>query len=359
MRRYTDDSELGPLTHAGSKSLEYGAPMLVIHRGDLQRVLLQAALGQNVDLRTRSKVARVEDDFRPSVQLASGEWISGDLVLGADGIHSLLRKKLASHFRVSDKIIPTGDSAYRVSIPRSALQEEPEILSHLDQGISTRWLGDGGHIMAYPIRHSTQYNMVFVHLSHPNRSDETNLWSQRGSKEEMRAFYKDWSPTVQRLISYVPASELMEWPLNIHSPLPSWTLGRTALLGDACHPMLPYVAQGAAQAIEDAGTLAVCLSMSADVPLTLKVYETVRKNRAETIQSSATATQRALHLPDGPEQEERDSWMKGLNKKTKGGTKDMWADKNFQNFMWGVDVMNETRARWETLKWEALREMET
>lgn len=190
---------------------------------------------------------------------------------------------MASYLGAKDGVIPTGDSAYRVTISREKLVQNQEMLHHLDGGISTRWLGPGGHIMAYPVRKSQLYNLVFIHPSKPGEINDTDLWIQMGDKQEMMDFYRDWSPTVQRLISYIPPSELMEWPLYLRNPLPHWVVHQVALLGDACHPMLPYVAQGAAQAIEDAGVLAVCLSMTTDVPLGLKVYETVRKTRVEII----------------------------------------------------------------------------
>lgn len=106
--------------------------------------------------------------------------------------------------------------------------------------------------------------------------------------------------------------------------------------------MLPYVAQGAAQAIEDAGVLTCALSLADDVSTAIKVYENVRKERAERVQNSASITRNALHLPDGEEQRKRDEAIKG-----KGRNPDLWADKDFQEFMWGVDVMKETVEHWD------------
>ncbi len=352
MRRYADDKELCSRTHVRPASEKYGAPMLVVHRGDLQRVLHASAINKLVEIRTSQQVVNVDSNFEARVQLASGKWVHGDILIGADGIHSLVRKRIASCLGINDRIAPTGDSAYRVTILRRKLAGEEEILQQLDRGISTRWMGPRGHIMAYPMRKDRSlYNMVFVRLSKPGKADSGNLWSEKGDLQEMMDFYQDWSPTVKRLISYITPSELMEWPLNIHTTLPKWVVNKVALLGDACHSMLPYLAQGAAQAIEDAGVLAVCLSMTAHVPGALKVYEAVRKTRAETIQSSATAMRTVLHLPDGPEQEERDRNMKGAGKP---GAKnpDLWADRAFQDLMWGVDVMSETQANWDALSGE-------
>ena len=349
MRRYANDSEICSRTHVRPASERYGAPMLVIHRGDLQKILLAAAVKELVKIRTSQKVMNVDANFEARVQLASGEWVQGDLLIGADGIHSLVRRRIASYCGVKDRITHTGDSAYRVTIAREKLNGEAEILQQLDQGISTRWMGPMGHIMAYPMRQDRSlYNMVFVHLSKPGKVNNKHLWSQKGDIEEMMNHYQEWSPTVKRLISYITPSELMEWPLNLHTTLPSWVVNKVALLGDACHPMLPYIAQGAAQAIEDAGVLAVCLSKTSEVPLALKVYEAMRKARAETIQNSATTMRRVLHLPDGPEQKERDQNMKGAGNPG-GKNPDLWADPAFQDLMWGVDVMSETLAQWTDL----------
>ena len=111
------------------------------------------------------------------------------------------------------------------------------------------------------------------------------------------------------------------------------------------NPRLPYVAQGAAQAIEDAAVLTVCFAKTSDVGVALSIYEQVRKARGEAIQNSAATTQKVLHLPDGPEQEERDRRMKGV-----GRNPDLWADEEWQDYMWGVDVMKDTWYNWEHWK---------
>jgi salicylate hydroxylase len=113
--------------------------------------------------------------------------------------------------------------------------------------------------MAYPLRSHTLYNMV---LLHPARSDIEESWTSTGPRLHMDEFYASWSPTVRALLSCVEETEIPEWTLRIHKPLRSWVEGAVALMGDACHPTLPYVAQGAAQAVEDAGVLATVLAMT-------------------------------------------------------------------------------------------------
>lgn len=177
-------------------------------------------------------------------------------------------------------------------------------------------------------------------LLHPdNNSTNSESWTRNGNKQEMLQFYKDWNPQLRNLLSYAPEENVIEWTLNTHLSLPTWYINKVVLIGDACHPMLPYVAQGAAQAIEDAGVLQIALAHSStDIGLALKVYEDIRKERGETVQASAMLTRHALHLCDGPEQRERDECIKAVGI-GKGRNPDLWADKEFQRFVWGTDVM--------------------
>jgi salicylate hydroxylase len=166
----------------------------------------------------------------------------------------------------------TGDAAYRITIPRDKLLGRPELLKLVDESVSYRWMGPGGHIMVYPIRNHQLFNMV---LLHPDRCDTEESWTATGPKSHMTEFYSTWSPTVRALLDLVEEDEIPEWQLKIHRPLVSWIEGNVALMGDACHPTLPYVAQGAAQAAEDAGVLAAVLSLindKADIHTALLIY---------------------------------------------------------------------------------------
>jgi salicylate hydroxylase len=163
--------------------------------------------------------------------------------------------------------------------------------------------------MAYPLRRHQLYNMV---LLHPARADTEESWTSTGPRKYMDEFYSTWSPTVRKLLSRVEEQDIPEWTLRIHQPLDRWVEGAVALLGDACHPTLPYVAQGAAQAVEDAAVLAAVLAMTekkenseilfdqwhahacSQVILTvhqsLLVYSEIRKARAEAVVASASKT---------------------------------------------------------------------
>ncbi|KAF7716618.1 Salicylate 1-monooxygenase [Penicillium ucsense] len=346
LRRYANDEELGTAPLMPEVGRIYNAPLCVIHRGDLQAILLNAVRKEEIDLRLDSRVVFADPEFSGKVQLANGDEVAGDVVIAADGIKSDLRRTIAKAHGHVDHAQPTGDAAYRILIPRKELENDPEALKLLNSNTGMRWMGPGGHIMAYPIKNNQLYNMVLLHPKPPGRSDE-ETWTQQGSKKEMQEFYQEWSPLVRNLLSYVPEGEVKEWTLNSHAALPSWVENRTVLMGDACHPMLPYVAQGAAQAIEDAGVLACVLSLGGDevdIPTRLKVYERLRKDRAEKIQNSAAETRLALHLPDGDKQRERDEAMK-----SGGENPDLWADRDWQAFMWGTDVMQQTVEGWDDL----------
>ncbi|KAJ5134734.1 salicylate hydroxylase [Penicillium atrosanguineum] len=296
---------------------------------------------------TSSRVVRAVDDFEAKVQLESGEWVSGDVVIAADGIKSDLRHQVASHHGVTDTCQPTGDAAYRIMISKDQMKGDQRALDLLNHNVGMRWMGPGGHIMGYPIKNNTVYNMVLLHPQKPGDPNEES-WTNKGDKKEMLSFYRNWDDLVRSLLSYVKDDDVMEWTLNSHFPLPSWVENKCVLMGDACHPMLPYVAQGAAQAIEDAGVLTCALSLTNSVPKALAVYESVRKERAERIQNSATVTRKALHLPDGEEQRKRDEAIRGSTQGS-GKNPDLWADSSWQDFKWGTDVMKDTVDNWDNL----------
>lgn len=314
------------------------------HRADLQQILVKAALDAGVVLQTNACVAKINPDFNAEVTLTDGRVVTGDVLVGADGINSCVRARMTQFFGVEDRSVSTGDSAYRFIIPRSLLLDSPEILLPLDQRMNTRWIGPHGHIMAYPLRGNELYNVVMVHTTSSVSHDETDLWARKGSLSDLMNCFGSWSPMVRRLAACIDSSTLMQWPLNKRPNLQSWSVNCTTLLGDACHAMLPYVAQGAAQAIEDAAVLATCLKHIRDIPHALSVYESLRKPRAEFIQGCAEDMRRVLHLVDGPDQEERDRIMRA---ERVDGWKhpDLWADPEFQDIVWGCDVVEAAEKR--------------
>jgi salicylate hydroxylase len=262
---------------------------------------------------------------------------------------------MAGGYADKDRPYPTGDAAYRLLIPREKVQHDRELLAMLDQDVAMRYMGPGGHIMAYPLEGNKVYNMVLIHPSKATADTKEDAWTTTGERKKMMSFYGNWSPAIRKWLSYAGEEDeesIPEWTLNMYPPLPTWVRGGVALIGDACHPMLPYVAQGAANGIEDAAVIATALNCTSNVELALCVYEAVRKERAEKIAASASDTSRSLHLPDGPEQEKRNRAIQseGCKGRTeKSDVADKWRDQQWQDFMWGIDVMRETVHKWTVL----------
>ncbi|KAL4932839.1 putative salicylate hydroxylase [Aspergillus undulatus] len=340
VRRWQDGSLLG--TNPVNKA--YGQ-QVVIHRADLHNALIEKALElPNVELRTNSHVAGVNFDAT-SVTLANGGTVKADIIIAADGIKSVIRGQLLGED--ASQPMATGDAAYRIMLPRSVMEQDPELKKLVVSPEATRWLGPGRHLIAYPVRNYELFNIV---LLHPDRHGIEESWTTRGSKQRMIDDYEGWDPIVNKLIDLVPDEEVLEWKLCLHPPLKTWIKNSVAMIGDACHPMLPYVAQGAAQAVEDAAALGIVLSeisSKREIPLALQAYEKSRKERAETVQQSGSLNRITLHLPDGPEQEARD---KQFRASLKGGSNpDKWSDRQTQEFLWGWDAEKAALETWEGL----------
>lgn len=337
---------------------------VVIHRADLHNGLIEKALAlRNVELRVNSHVTDVVfDSPSSSVTLSNGSIIHGDVVLAADGIKSGIRERLLDDSSL--KAEPTGDAAYRIILPRSVMETDPELKALVDEPQATRWLGPNRHIVGYPVRKHELYNVV---LLHPDRHGVEESWTTKGSKQNMIDDYRGWDRRVTKLINLVSEDEVLEWKLCLHSPLKTWIRGSVALIGDACHPMLsvpnpqtqfkelltqasPYVAQGAAQAVEDAAALGILLSTipsRSQIPLALQAYQSSRKQRAETVQQSGTENRITLHLPDGPQQVARDEQFRASTSRSSvGANPDKWSDRETQRFLWGWDAEDVALRAW-------------
>lgn len=230
VRRWQDGSLLGTMP----VNKTYGQ-QVVIHRADLHNGLIEKALAlKNVELRVNSHVTDVAfDSPSPSVTLSNGSIIHGNVVIAADGIKSGIRERLLDDSSL--KAEPTGDAAYRIILPRSVMESDPELKALVDEPQATRWLGPNRHIVGYPVRKHGLYNVV---LLHPDRHGVEESWTTKGSKQDMINDYRGWDKRVTKLIDLVSEHEVLEWKLCLHSPLKSWIRGAVALIGDACHPML-------------------------------------------------------------------------------------------------------------------------
>ena len=229
------------------------------------------------------------------MHFAGGAAASADVMIGADGIHSTVRELLFGPERPRF----TGCVAYRGLVPADRL-------ARLDLPRESQlWMGPGKHFVHYFVRPGRLLNFVCL-IDRDAWTKES--WTEPGKVADALAAYEGWHPQVRAIISSV--QEIFVWGLFDRAPLPRWSVGRVTLLGDACHPMLPFLAQGAAQAIEDGATLAAVLSRSVDdIAAALLRYEALRLPRTARIQSVAAGNKTRNHLPDGPEQRARDAAM--------------------------------------------------
>lgn len=227
---------------------------------------------------------------------------------------------------------------------REDIKDDPELLALLDSGRVVRWIGEKRHIIAYPIASNTIYNLSTIQPDTNFASAPSATYTTKGSKPAMLSVFSDFCPLVQRMLNLVPDGEVCEWKLRVHAPLPTWVHGSVALVGDACHPTLPHLAQGAAQAIEDGAVLSVVLSNLPDtspesINKALLVYENVRKDHAETLVELAAASGREMHLGEGAAKEERDRQFAASKENKNVSVPDKWADADVQKLIYGHDCM--------------------
>jgi salicylate hydroxylase len=268
-----------------------GFPHYQMHRADLIAALSGALSAERFHLGHRlTGVAQSGDEVR--AEFAGGRSARFDVLVGADGIHSTVRQALFG----ADEARFTGCVAYRGVVPA-------ERLRHLGLDVTVQiWLGPGRHFVHYFVRDRRLVNFVAV-VERDRWTRES--WTDRGETAAALAAYAGWHPQVRQIIG--AADETFVWALFDRPPLPRWSAGRVTLLGDACHPMLPFLAQGAAQSIEDGATLAAILREPGPVPAALRRYEQARLPRTSRMQAMSAANKTRFHLPDGPAQRERDS----------------------------------------------------
>jgi salicylate hydroxylase len=226
---------------------------------------------------------------------------SGDCLIGADGARSLVRAKLLGGGAVSPAL--TRRTAWRALV--DADRVAPEAL----RPESCLWLGREAHLVHYPLRGGAVVNVVAVVDENEAAPGPEEDWSRQGDPSVLAARFSSWHQDARALLATAP--DWRRWPLVERDPLPGWTAGRVALLGDAAHPMPPFLAQGAAQAIEDAAALGAALQATRDVPQGLAAYAAARRARAGRVQSESRAQGRIYHL-SGPAAFVRDAALQAL-----------------------------------------------
>lgn len=261
----------------------FGAPYWFVHRADLHFALkaaVDAADSEAVITDARcTGFEEVEGRVRLDLQNRDSVW--GDVLVGADGVHSCLRDQMFA----SPKAEFTGMLAWR------GLARTENLPKHMRDPIGTNWVGPGGHVITYPLRRGELMNFVGI----IERDDWTvESWSTKGTKEECARDFEGWHPEIHDIIQAV--DQPFKWALVGRDPLQTWSKGRATVLGDAAHPTLPFLAHGAIMALEDAFALARCLDEAPEDPITaLRRYEATRVTRATDIVNGAAANATRFH----------------------------------------------------------------
>lgn len=248
------------------------AAMYGMHRADLIDVLHRAVPDSRIHLGHRA-VSFEQDAEKARVTFGNGAVAEADMVIAADGIHSTLQRF------VTGQVAPvfSGSVAYRGVIDTGRVPHWPARVFQV-------WMGDGKHVIVFPLRAGRLLNFVcFV----PADTEMRESWSAPGDPDALRAAFEGFAAPVTGLLRHVDTT--FWWGLYDREPLAEWTCGRLALLGDAAHPMLPHLGQGANQSIEDAFALAAVLkdAATADVPAALRHYAQVRRRRTDVVQANS------------------------------------------------------------------------
>lgn len=267
--RVWDSGEyLFELTFGEDAEARYGAPYLLMHRGDLHAALFSAVPSELIAFEKRL-VGIDRSGDAVSLRFADGTSATADAVIGADGVHSRVREILLGPERPRF----TGRVAHRTVFPTA-------LMDGFAVDTCTKWWGPDRHIVIYPV--NPRRDETYFVTSVPDPAWDMESWSAQGEMAEVRRAFAGFHDDVQRVLAACP--QVHKWALFERDPLPRWGEGPVVLLGDACHPMTPYMAQGAANALEDAAVLSRCLSDLGDVAGAFRRYEATRLERTARVQ---------------------------------------------------------------------------
>ena len=262
----------------------YGAPYYHAHRGDLIKLLADAATSEpNIDIHLGLRIEDFVQNVDHVALTAREQTERFDIMVGADGIHSVVRAKLWGEQQADF----TGNMAWRMLVPIDGLPKEMMVPK------TTVWWGPGKHFVHYLVSGGRFMNCVCVVETNTWHAES---WTEAGSVGELRADFGGWHEGIQTLLTQADESTLFKWGLFDRPPMDRWSQGRVTLLGDACHPTLPFMAQGAAMAIEDAVILANCLTGQTDVAMALQRYAELRRSRTARIQRGSRRNARVFHM---------------------------------------------------------------
>jgi salicylate hydroxylase len=270
----------------GAISVErYGFPYMMFHRGDLHAVLLDAIRRERpgaIHL-DRKCVGVTQNEDSVTIAFEGGSSVGAPLVVGADGVQSRVRLSVFG----ADRPEFTGIVAWRVLVPRE------RVPAGIRMNVGTNWVGPGGHVVHYPVRGGQLLNLVGL----LERDDwQVESWTVQGSADEFCNDFRNWNPDIHATIR--SGDTPYKWALFARPPMPAWTSGRVTLLGDACHSMLPMLAQGAVMALEDGYVLGRCVKKYGAQPEALQAYEAARRERANRAVSGSADNAKRFHNPD-------------------------------------------------------------
>lgn len=267
---------------ASSRAI-YGAPYWMVHRGDFHRVLVEAFNARapgRLHLDSRC-VGFEEEGGGIWLKLAGGKRVRGDVVVGADGVHSEIRRQIGG----DAKPFFAGVAAWRGLVPMERLP------SAMQRDVGTNWVGPGGHVITYPVRRGELLNFVGIF---EGENWPVESWTERGTREDCSRCFAGWNAEIHAIIANLDVP--FKWALLGRDPLDRFVTGRACLIGDAAHPTLPFLAQGANMAIEDGMVLARCLAQFAPEQA-LQRYQETRLSRTNTIVLKSSENARRFHNP--------------------------------------------------------------
>ncbi len=286
-RRFDTGELLHEIPLGQAHERQHGHPYYQVHRGDLHAALMgvvQALDPQALQLGYRA-VDVQEDATGVTVRFEEGRTAQAEMLVGSDGIKSVVRR----HVVDTEPPVFTGQVAWRLAIPieRIAPALRPDLVSSI-------WCGPQNHAVMYYMRAGQVLNFVGC----VERPWEEESWTSRKPWEELDQDYAGWHPVVRAAIENVDRDQCFRWALNNRQPVMTWCTDRVALLGDAVHPTLPYMAQGAAMAIEDAAVLARAVALPMPLAQALKVYQEHRAPRAARVVRESTEMGDLYHIAD-------------------------------------------------------------
>lgn len=291
-----DEYQIGRMDVGEDFRKHYGNPYAVIHRADIHRSIYEEAqTHENIQVVTDCRIAEVDIGDRDCrVKDAKGRVFEGIAMIGCDGGRSVVRQKL-----IGDAPRVSGHVVYRAVCPKDKFPAD------LAWNAATLWAAPKGHLVHYPLRGGEEYNIVITF-----HSREQEEWSvKEGSREEIQSYFTGISPKPRQLVEL--ANTWQRWATADRDPTTQWGQGRATLLGDAAHPPLQYMAQGACMALEDAVTLRETMRVcDRDIEKAFRMYEAIRIPRTARVQLSAREMGRLFHA-EGAERLVRNSLWKG------------------------------------------------